>query len=354
MKIENQRLAVAKRYFGKHFVPGVAGGYAGEDSTIYINQDTAKKMNTTFQGRAVYVQHVQEINPDEKDGVVVRAFYNAKDGQHWVEFLVDTEEGVKHIEQKKWRLSNAYHATEKGPGGEWNGIRYDQEITGAEYEHLAIVEHPRYDESIILTPEQFEEYNNSKETDLKRFLNSKEKEGEKTMFNLFKKTKVENSKDLEGMSVELPISKVQMTLEQVINSADAVEVEKKKPAEERMANGEDMVDCFGGKMKVNDLIKGFNAYKIAEDNMKNESEDESDEDTATNASEEEDKKKATEADEPESGKKNSKTVINENGFDFYNQLKKAPEKAAAKQNATVIKTSSDKVARGKELFGSQK
>ena len=302
MTITNARLPVARRFFGKHFVPGCAGGYDNNgNSTIYINQDTAKKMNTTFQGCAVYVEHVNKIDPDKKDGTVVRAFFNEKDGQHWVEFMVDTQEALDKIAQG-WRLSNAYHPIQKGGGGEWNGIPYDEEILDGAYEHLAIVENPRYDESIILSPEDFEAYNKSKETDLKRFLNSKstKEKGEKTMsLKWFKKTTVENAKDIDGMSVTLPKSGIEMTMAQVVNAADEAEVEKKKPAEERMANGDDMVDCFGGKMKVNELVKQYNAYKVAEDEKKNAEVDD-DEDMANEADDDEDSVESLELVLPES------------------------------------------------------
>src|ERR1700722_1772968 len=110
MTIQNELLKVSKRFLGKHFSKGIAGGYDGEHKTIFINQDVAKKMNTTFAGKPVYVDHVNQIDPSTKDGVVVRAFYNEFDGEHWVEFMVETTEGLDAI-QKGWKLSNAYHAT---------------------------------------------------------------------------------------------------------------------------------------------------------------------------------------------------------------------------------------------------
>ena len=92
-----------------------------------------------------------------------------------------------------------------------------------EYDHLALVPDPRYAESVILTPEQFKQYNFDKETQLKKLSNSKSETGViEGMFNFFKKTKIENS-DLESMSVKLPKSGREVELTKLINDMDQME-----------------------------------------------------------------------------------------------------------------------------------
>ncbi len=243
-----------KVYLGIHFLPGVAE-YAepGRDPyRIFINEDTIRKMNPTFKGRPVYVHHVDEVNlkdiQTEADGYVVDSFFNAADGKTWVKFIIVSDKGHEAI-RNGWRLSNAYVPKSFAPGGLWNGVSYDKEVMDGEYEHLAIVNNPRYDESIILDEEQFKEYNDKKQLELKKLSNSK---GEKkSMFSFFKKTKVENELELESMSVTLPRSKVEKTLAKLINDADESEMNADEPM---MANGDHHVMVGPDKMTVNELV----------------------------------------------------------------------------------------------------
>jgi len=194
-------------WYGMHFYPGVAEYQdpAGEAYRVFLNEDTIRSMDPTFAGRPIFVEHVDgvEANVDElrkeAEGWVIESFFNAADGKHWVKFISVTERADRAI-KSGLRLSNAYAPTKYSQGGLWNGVTYSKEITGGEYEHLAIVKHPRYEESVIMTPEEFKAYNERCVEGLKRLANSNEPKGEKKMaFKLFKKTKVENSIDIEGM-----------------------------------------------------------------------------------------------------------------------------------------------------------
>ena len=261
MKIRN---AEPKIFYGLHFQSGVAE-YKDLDGQpmIYINPDTAKGMDRSFQGRPVFVEHADEVDfhdVQSADGVVVRSFYNKADGNHWAEFLVYTDEGLSKIGEG-WKLSNAYEVTEERGSGNWHGVDYDREVANAEYEHLAIVPNPRYADSIILSAEEFKQYNLDKEAELLRLANSK---GDKVMnFTLFKKEKVKNSKELADMSVTLPKSKVEKTITQLVNEADEKEESK------GIANMSDEVEVDKDKkMSVENLL---DFYKK---NCKNESDDE--------------------------------------------------------------------------------
>lgn len=193
----NNSKTLPKVYYGLHMAPGVAE-YKEPDSKPYrilIGEETIKNMDSTFQGRPVYVQHVDEVNLDkiqiEADGYVVESFFNSIDGKHWVKFIVVSDKGHEAI-RNGWRLSNSYIPKRFSGGGLWHGVEYSKEIIDGEYDHLAIVQNPRYDESVILTPEQFKNYNGEKEIELKKIANAKNKETNKMKLNLFKKQKIEN------------------------------------------------------------------------------------------------------------------------------------------------------------------
>lgn len=317
-----------KRFYGLHMAEGCAY-YVHDDNMIFVNNENLKKMDKTYEGKPVFVGHRDEVAPDiEPDGHVIKSFYNKADGKHWVEFLVTSDDGLDAIENKKFRLSNAYHVLRKGLGGRWHGIDYASEILEGEYDHLALVPDPRYDESVILTPSQFQEYNDKKEADLKMLNNSINKTGVKSMFNFFKKEKVENSIDLESMSVVLPKSKKEVDISRLINEADEKACNEDMPeyAVEHM-----LVKLDDEEVSVAELV---NRYK----NMmhKEEEKEENEEEVK-----EEEKKENLEEDKKEEEKKeiNKNSILNaEDSF---------------LSGVTNIDLSMDKVARGKTRYGSK-
>ena len=170
----------------------------------------------------MFVQHVDDVKDSreelrqEADGWVLECFYNKSDGKTWVKFIAVTDAAINAVEDG-FKLSNAYFPTTFGPRGVWNGMEYDKQIVDGEYEHLAIVDDPRYAESIILTPEEFKNYNIEKETELMKIANSNTKK-EKPMFEMFKRQKVENGADLENTLVKLPKSKKEITISNALTA----------------------------------------------------------------------------------------------------------------------------------------
>ena len=256
-KLERYGNSVGRVFYGMHFYPGVCryDEPGKEELTVLLKEDTLRKMDPTFPGCPLFVRHVNEV-PDEieqvkedADGWIIESFFNQKDGKHWTKFIAVTDKAFDAI-RRGFKLSNCYVATEYGPGGKWNNIEYEKEVLDGEFEHMALVPDPRYEESIVLTPEQFKEYNESQNIELLKFANSLNKEGENSMkLNLFKRQKVENSTDLEGMMVELPKSKKEMTLQNAITIAD------KYTNLSGYADGAHIVKVGENEMSVNDLVK---------------------------------------------------------------------------------------------------
>lgn len=277
MRLDNSKGTV---FYGLHFYPGVAEYQepAKETFRVFLNENTLRAMDATFAGRPVFVQHVDDVNEnlnelrEEADGWVIESFFNQADGKHWAKFIAVTDRALEAIKQG-WKLSNSYFPTAYGQAGQWNGVTYQKEITGGEYEHLAIVSNPRYEESVILTPEQFKRYNDDKLSELKRIANS---EGTSPMkLDFFKRTKVENAVDLLAMSLVLPKSKRELTVEQLVNAMDDKEMKEKDP--EQMANGDHKVEYGGAKMTVNELLAAHKAMHDELDGMKKKKADDPDE-----------------------------------------------------------------------------
>lgn len=183
-------------YYGMHFYPGVAeySESGGEPYRIFINENTIRSMSPSFTGRPIYVEHVDgvEENVDDvrkgADGWVIESFFNTADGKTWAKFVVVSERGERAI-KNGFKLSNAYIPKSFGQGGLWNGVSYAKEVTAGEFEHLAIVKNPRYEESVILTPEQFKEYNDKHTLELQRLANSKEEKGDGKIMKFLKELK---------------------------------------------------------------------------------------------------------------------------------------------------------------------
>jgi len=307
MKIE------PKIFYGLHFCPGVAE-YTNSER-IYIPESTAKKMDATFPGRPVYVEHV-DGHDKEPDGYVVESFFNPFDGMHWAKFIVTSEEGQRKI-QDGWRLSNAYFVTGKGDGGKNHNVEYAYEVLDATYDHLAIVQAPRYEESVILNLDEFKAYNEQKKNALEQLKNSEDiekgkengydiqepkKNGVRIMFSFFKKEKIENGDEVKNLVVTLKNGQ-EMTVEKLVEMANKKNEDEEEEEKKKKENEE------AEKAKKEEEEK-----KNAEDAEKKKKEEE----------EEENKK---------------------------NEIKNAMENALKNSSEKVLHV--DQVARGKSLYGSK-
>lgn len=370
MKITNAK-QMPRLFYGLHMVTGVAEYDLkdGQKERIFIGDETIDKMNPGFQGLPVYVHHVDDVDmqtlQEEADGYVVRSFYNECDGKHWAEFMIVSDEAHESI-SKGWKLSNAYRIKQSAGGGSWHNVPYHSEVKMGEYEHLAIVPNPRYEESIILTPEQFKEYNSGKEKFRKQIANSKEKS---SMFNLFKpKVKLENSEEVLSSVVALSDGTEKTLKDLVLEAQERVTNEKKEKeaALEAAKKVENMVQYASAdskvkvgeeEMTVNELVSKYTEMKSSKN---------------AEGSDEEKKKKAKEEaegkdefvrgdDKAELEKKNAEEEAKKKAEEEEKSKKNSQETFERIANAhksaevdKVVETSSDQLARGKTRYGSNK
>lgn len=366
--------AQGKVMYGMHFYSGLAQYEepGKEPYRVYLNEDTLRSMDRSFAGRPIFVEHVDEVETDinelrkEADGWVIESFYNAADGKHWVKFIIVTDKAERAI-QNGMRLSNAYMPKSFSKGGLWNGIPYAQEITGGEYDHLAIVRNPRYEESVIMTPDEFKAYNENLQIELKKLANSTDQKGAAKMgLNFFKKAKVDNSIDFESLSVVLPKSKKEMSISDLVTEMDVIK------NMQGYANGDHMVKLHdGSEMKVSELIDKHKAMNEEMSKMKDEMEHESGAEGAEVDSEsspemkdndEAAKDKAMNDEDDKAAKKKALELADHEDKEIEAAKKKnAAIKAAKLRNAReldlteevqIIEFSGDQVARGKQRYGS--
>lgn len=373
MAIKNAK-TLPKVYYGMHMEPGVAE-YAEPDTEPYrilICENALKNMDATYAGKPVYVEHVEEVDLEniqsEADGYVMESFFNTRDGKHWVKFIVVSDEGHEAV-RRGWQLSNSYVPQSFTKGGEWHGVHFAKEITGGEYEHLAIVPNPRYEASIIMTPEEFKQYNNDKDVELKRLTNAKkEKEIGKMglKLNFLKRTKVDNSAELSEMSVVLPKSGKEITIEKLVTEADERAVKKSNS----LADPSDKVKMHDGNMcNVGELVKKHKAlhdeneaYKSKQNTDEKESEVEEEEESVDvegddKAMDNDDPSEADDAGAIEEDKDNDdddddgedkKLVAEEEDKEVEAVKKKKNDVVESKKkNVASIKEAADKKAAGK-------
>jgi hypothetical protein len=152
-------------FMARHMREGVAR-YEGEDGddVILVRNDTIRKMCESMRGVPVFVIH-QDVDMEnlqqQADGYVSKCFYNENDGWWWCEFVAVSDKAHEAI-QKGWLVSNAYGFEEvdvRNEDGTYINVPYNREILNGEFNHLAIVPDPRYEDAVIMTQEEYKQYN---------------------------------------------------------------------------------------------------------------------------------------------------------------------------------------------------
>ena len=128
--------------------------YTDRDQGIaLLKKETMDSWIQTFKGKPVVIDH-QDVSPEnfnklkDKVGYITNVWFNPADGWYWAEFIVDKDEGHKII-QDGWSVSCSFDVVATAGGGEWHASKYTEEITEGAGLHLALVEHPRYEDCRI-------------------------------------------------------------------------------------------------------------------------------------------------------------------------------------------------------------
>lgn len=343
-----------KRYFARHIKEGPVHYLENGKDKLYLVKDEAlKKMNATFEGKPIYIRHVDEVNMDtlkeDANGYVVKSFYNEFDGAWWAEIIAD-DEAQGYIE-KGWAVSNAYLPTELGSGGVYHDINYDKEVKNGVYEHLAIVNNPRYEEAVIMTPEEYKDYNECRKAELEKLKNSKEN-------NML------SDEEKKELLDSLKNSLAEIVKDTVKNAMDEKEAEEKKNAEDEdhrqlireiaavCARAED--DFKGGLGEKVETVIGLaeklgyskdeakhNAEDKEEDKKEDKEEEKKDNESDEDSDESEKENKCNEGEEKEEEKKE-----NSKFFSFLHNAKNASEKSKP------ANTMASGLALGRKRYGS--
>ena len=101
----------------------------------------------------ILIDH-DDINPKDFKkkavGYVTAAQFNPVTGWFDCTFLLTDDKAKEKVERDGYSVSCSFHVKDTGPGGEWHAIKYDEEIADGEFEHLALVTTPRYEDCRIV------------------------------------------------------------------------------------------------------------------------------------------------------------------------------------------------------------
>jgi hypothetical protein len=79
-------------------------------------------------------------------GAIDKVGYDDAERMYFCEGEITTDE-ARGLIKRGQKPSCGYTVTSFGPGGRYNNVPYEREITGIKFHHLAIVENPRYQEA---------------------------------------------------------------------------------------------------------------------------------------------------------------------------------------------------------------
>lgn len=116
-----------------------------------LKKETIDKFVNTFINQPVIIGHKDDIKKGDIVGFVHNIWFSPEDGWFWCDGKLIEEEAIKKVE-KGFNVSCQYRITEYSNNTEkklHNGNPYDKEILDGVFEHLAIVENPRYEDAFI-------------------------------------------------------------------------------------------------------------------------------------------------------------------------------------------------------------
>jgi hypothetical protein len=282
----------------------------------------------------VVIEHHSDINPSNIEqltvGRVADMHYNSDTDEWDVHFVVDNEDAVAKL-QNGWGVSTAYRITGSGPGGTLNNVPYNREVTGAVYDHLAIVQDPRYE--MARDPIFY----NSKEglitpTEVGNIDTKIAKQGGGMLGKLWRMVR-EEFKVNEGEELFVMVGDKEMKLNDL--TAALHEMEMKKNMKKIIMNGSDMVEYKGDMMTVETIAKMFNEAKAEEDKKNSDDKDADDKKNAEDA-----EKKENEAKEKEEAEKKENEAKAEE--DKKANEAKEKEEAEKKENEAKEKDEEEK------------
>lgn len=132
------------KFYKKIFLTaGLADYNDSNEGVLLINKDTIDKAKNTLKGKPVIITH----DGTEPVGKVVDVYFDNDKGAFVCGFNVWDNEAIDLLDNQNYSISCTYNILARNDGGTYHHINYDEEATEIEFENIAIVENPRYNEA---------------------------------------------------------------------------------------------------------------------------------------------------------------------------------------------------------------
>ena len=301
-----------------------------------LRKETIDEALPTLSGIPLTIDHVQisEANRAElANGAIAEGSgrFNAEDGWYWCDTTVETEPAKSRLRCNQ-TPSIGYEVLEWGPGGVWQNMRYDREIKKIRFNHMAIVQKPRYgDSEFRLNSISSSDPMKNPFTLIKQVVSKVA--GVDTTTEQVSKVSGDATVVIDGQEVRL-------------NDLGQMWMDQTKAAVTATAGANDEFEIDGQRVKMNELADCYRASRknAADEEEKKKKEDEEKAPHENAADEEEKKKKDAEAEA-------ARTRTNKAGEAAFFELKSAAERGTEK---TTYSTSSGSIAeaveRGKSRY----
>ena len=240
-----------KRYTCKFMAPGLTS-YPDEnknDSIWWLSRKIMNDMQKSFITCPVVFQksHDGSSNPDtfqEVAGGVVTEVWTDKDGWDYCAFIVWDQGLKKLIEERGFNVSCAFDTLDYTEGGVLNAIKYDHEVTNAQYIHLAIVEAPRQTGAQIFL-------NNVDNKNESVIIFKAMWKGEQTIMKLWPHGKT--------MKNEAAETEEQKKAREIKEAEEKAEADKKKNSETEIDADKATIEVEGVQIPLKDLVTTYEA-----------------------------------------------------------------------------------------------
>ncbi|MDE3073904.1 MAG: DUF2213 domain-containing protein [Chloroflexota bacterium] len=252
---ERFNLAADSRTFDCKFIePGIISYLDHDGGGIeLLDRETLDRCIQSAVGNPVTIGHVRvnaENRMEVEQGVIQEVYFDSADGWFHAKGTVDTPRAQRLMTVKK--PSCGYAVREFGPGGTHHGIRYDKRLKEIVFNHLAIVDQPRYEEATFRLNSLFNPTTMNLFTLLKRIV---------TRENGTDGKPIETVKDeLTQLPGDTQVSFTVGDKEHKMRLNELGEVWLKQSAP---APAPEELTVEGTKVKVADLVAGFRANEAA-------------------------------------------------------------------------------------------
>ncbi len=151
------------RQFTSRFIEAGIAHYS-DFGDVLITKETLNKFIHTMVGCPLIINHkpINDKNADkERVGVISDVWYNEADGWFYCKGIIWDKQAIDLVKNQGWNVSCTYDFVSDNQPKTHNGKKIDLEFIDGNFQHLALVENPRYERANIVINSK-DEVNNEK------------------------------------------------------------------------------------------------------------------------------------------------------------------------------------------------